>query len=119
MTRDELKAMIQRQVKIDVCKDGTVSYRLPGINRRLNDNAAIPVYAVDTEKQAQQLQARFCRLQYRAHPDQPGRPWYKLSKIGDGTDPAMLRPDGLEIDDLDGVRDMFHEWFLRHREEIK
>lgn len=116
---------IARAIILDVCKDGTLSYRLPNqprlnttpnASRRSRDSAgALPVFSVDTMEQVQSFQVTFCRLQYMRHPLQPERPWYKLSKLGDGTDPAFSRPDGLTVEDLDGIQRMFQEhWDKYH-----
>lgn len=65
----------RRAVSLDMCKDGTLSYR-PQAQLPLC-GVALPVFSVDTEAQAKDAQVLFCRRQYTEHPDQPGRPWYR------------------------------------------
>ena len=68
---------LDRKILIDICKDGTISYRERG-GYRLN-NAALPVFSVDTVEDAKRLQARFCTLQYDRHPDPKGpEQWFVL-----------------------------------------
>lgn len=44
----------------------------------------------------------------------PGKIWYRLSRLGDGSDPAN-RPSGmLDFEDLEGVTVMFREFFDAH-----
>lgn len=66
---------LSRPILIDICKDGTISYRT-GSQRRLND-AALPVFSVDTVEEAEFLQVTFGRRQYEEHPDIPGKGWYR------------------------------------------
>lgn len=110
---------ISRPIKIHLCRDGTISYRRD--REPILNGVALPVFSVDTEEQAKAIQVRFGRRQYTEHPDQPGRSWYKLFVLEDGTDPAS-RPDHcLIIDDLDGVTRMFEEFFhsLEKLERLK
>lgn len=101
---------LDRDVKIHICKDGTISYR--NLNERVFNGIALPVFSVDTVQQAQDIQVRFGRRQYIKHPDMvDGRDWYKLSVLEDGTD-LQLRGDGtLEFDDLPGVTRLFQKWW--------
>lgn len=98
-----------RPIMLHVCKDGTVSYRRPG--EKVFNGVALPTFSVDTIAQAESIQVRFCRLQHGEHDLMPGRPWYRLSVLADGTDPAFSRPQGLELDDLEGVRGMFRSFY--------
>lgn len=100
---------LSRPIKIHVCRDGTISYRTDG--QPILNGRALPVFSVDTEEQAQALQVRFCRQQYESHPEQPDRPWYKLSVLRDGTDPVSRREPTLKLNDLDGITEMFQEFW--------
>lgn len=66
---------LSRPILIDICKDGTISYRTVE-QRRLND-AALPVFSVNTIDEAQFIQVTFGRRQYHEHPDIPGQGWYR------------------------------------------
>jgi hypothetical protein len=93
MKREDFK----RPIVIYICKDGTISYRHksePVFNGR-----ALPVFTVDTVDQAKAVQARFGRLQYGEHPQQPGLPWYRWTDFGG------------EVEDLDGVSDAIREFY--------
>lgn len=107
-TREDLS----RPIIIHVCKDGTISYRRrtePVFNGR-----ALPVFSVDTEQQAQDIQLRFGRLQHRAHRQMPGKSWYVLSTLGDGIDPALRGNGTLNLEDLDTVCDLFRDFYAKH-----
>lgn len=108
LTKEDWK----RTYMIHVCKDGTVSYRNAVKKEPIFNGVALPVFSVDTEEQAKAIQVRFCRCQWEEHPLIPGKPWYRLSKLGDGSDPAY-RPGGLlETDDLHGIGEMFKEFWV-------
>lgn len=100
----------RRRFMLHVCKDGTVRYRDAHANEPVFNGVALPVYSVDTAEQAQAIQLRFCRLQYGEHPQMPRKPWYRISVLRDGHDPAFTRPAGLEVDDLTGIGEMFKEF---------
>lgn len=68
------RAAFSRPVMLHVCKDGTVSYRMPG--EPVFNGVALPVFS--------------------------------------GSDPAACRPDGLGLEDLDGIRDMFSSFAQQH-----
>lgn len=108
---------LSRRVLIHVCKDGTFTYRIPPAP--VFNGLALPVYSVDTEDEAQALQVRLCRLQRTQHPQmRKGEPWYTLSTLGDDQDPALCRPDGLELADLEIITELLDEHYqalLRHR----
>jgi hypothetical protein len=102
-----------RPVKIHICKDGTISYRRP--SDRILNGVAMPVFSVDNEDQAQAIQIRFGRQQYVNHPEQPDRPWYRISVLGDGKDPVLRDGKGfLEVDDLPGITNMFRDYWKDH-----
>ena len=101
--------IIGRPIKLHICRDGTISYRRDG--EPVLNGVALPVFSVDTEEQAKSIQVRFGRQQYTEHPDQPGRPWYKLSVLEDGTDPASRVDHCLVIDDLEGITRMFEKFY--------
>jgi hypothetical protein len=73
---------LTRKIRIDVCKDGTVTY-VPRGEPPFN-GAALPVHSVDTVEEAQQIQVTLCRCQYVEHPLMPGKPWYKLTQFDGG-----------------------------------
>lgn len=98
---------LSRPILIHVCKDGTISYRTR--RQKVFNGVALPVFSVDTEEQARDIQVRFGRRMYDSHPKIPGRPWYKLSVLRDGSDPAMRGDGALDYSDLDGISDMFRE----------
>lgn len=90
-----------RPVYLHVCKDGTVSYRRAG--QKVFNGRALPVFTVDNEEQAVDMQVRFCRRQWVDHPQmKPGEGWYKLNEFSG------------EMDDLDRVADMFREFYNQH-----
>lgn len=104
---------LSRAVLIHLCADGTISYRTR--EQKVFNGRALPVFSVDTEEQAQQIQVRFGRLSISEHPLMPGKGWYKLSILGDGTDPVFRETGLIEIEDFDTIADMFrtfYEFFL-------
>lgn len=111
-TRRQKSSDYIRPIMIHVCKDGTVTYRRPG--EAVFNGVALAVFSVNTPEQAEAIQVRFCRRQYVDHPQMPGKIWYRLSRLGDGSDPAN-RPSGmLDFEDLEGVTVMFREFFDAH-----
>lgn len=100
---------LDRPVLLHVCKDGTVSYRTRA--EPVFNGKALPVFSVNSVDEAQAIQVRFCRRGYGPHPQMPGRVWYKLSRLGDGTDPAMRQGGVLELDDLEGITAMFSAFY--------
>ena len=109
----QLMQDLNRAVTIHICKDGTVTYRMKG--QKAFNGIAFPVFSVDTEQQAKDLQTRFCRLSTFHHPKmKPQEKWYKLSNLPDGTDLA-LRPEAvLELEDLKGITAMFRTFYADH-----
>ena len=91
---------MSRPVYLHVCKDGTVTYRRKG--QKVFNDRALPVFTVDTESQAVDLQVRFCRAQWTEHPRLPGQTWYKLNEFSG------------ELDDLDRVATLFREFYNEH-----
>lgn len=69
---------LDRAVLLDVCKDGTVSYRERAKKEGRLNGAALPVFSVDTVGDAQMIQTHFCAKQWDAHPKQPDRDWFRL-----------------------------------------
>lgn len=65
-----------RAVLIDVCKDGTISYRTRAKREGRLNNAALPVFSVNTVEEAMRLQVHFGAKQYTSHPEQPTRDWF-------------------------------------------
>jgi hypothetical protein len=67
---------LTKPVKIFICADGTITY-----GDRPFNGAALPVHSVDTPETAHALQILLGKLQYREHPDLPGKPWYRFTVI--------------------------------------
>lgn len=92
-----------RPVLVDICKDGTISYRRLGESSF--NGVALPVFSVNHEDQARQLQLRFGRLQYEEHPKMPGRPWYRWTDF-----PGTI----IALDDVSDRCDIwYHEFILK------
>jgi len=100
---------LTRAVIVDLCKDGTVTFRDRG--QSSFNGMALPVFSVDTNFQAEQLQIRFCRKMHKDHPLMPGKPWYMLSMLKDGNDPAISRPEGLVFKDIEETTEMFTDYW--------
>lgn len=92
---------LDRAVLVDVCKDGTISYRERVKKEKRLNNAALPVYSVDTVEEARALQVHFGAKQYTEHPRQPGREWFVLPGFAG------------EIDALDNVSRCFDDFYRR------
>lgn len=103
-TNKGLLEAYNRRFMIHVCKDGTVTYRDKSIGEKVFNGRALPVFSVDTIKEAEAIQTRFCKLQYGSHPLMPGKPWYKVW------------PFSGELEDLDRVRNMFAEFYKDMKE---
>lgn len=89
---------LARPILIDLCKDGTVTYRRKG--ERSFNNAALPVFSVKTIKEAQALQVHFCKLQYASHPLLPRQTgWYRISDFSG------------KIEDLYLMSNKFDDWY--------
>jgi hypothetical protein len=106
---------LARPYLIHVCKDGTITYRTR--NQPVFNGRALPVFSVDTRRQAEELQIRFCRRQHKEHPLMPGKTWYTLTRLPDGRDVAFL-PDGVELEYLSGITQMFSEFFEQHLKNL-
>lgn len=100
---------LHRRYMIHVCKDGTISYRDTAANEPVFNGVALPVFSVNTEKEAKAIQAMFGRLCYFPHPKQPDRPRYRLASLGDGRPLDRL----LEIEDLDVITRIFTEFYTK------
>ena len=96
MRKDDMS----RPVYLHVCKDGTVTYRRKG--QKVFNGRALPVFTVDNEEQALDIQVRFCRAQWVEHPQLPGQTWYKLNEFSG------------DLRDLDRVADMFRDHYNKH-----
>lgn len=96
-----------RPIMIHICKDGTISYRDKRTKTKVFNGRALPVFSVDTVYDAKQLQVRFGRLQYGPHPEAKAHTgtlnWYKLNDFGG------------ELEDLDGVTEMFAAFYARRK----
>ena len=71
-----MKINLDREVLIDICRDGTISYRERSTKAKPLNGAALPVFSVDTVNEAIAIQVRFGAKQYGPHPNQPGRDWH-------------------------------------------
>jgi hypothetical protein len=100
-----------RRYMIHVCKDGTISYRDTTSKEPVLNGVALPVFSVNSVLEAEAIQVRFGRRQYHNHPDQPRRPWFRLSVLEDGTDPCSRNPPWLQVSDLAGVTRMFAKFY--------
>ena len=52
---------LRKEILMDVRRDGTLTLRREGESLEAE---ALPIYSTDTEEQARNLQAMFCRLMY-------------------------------------------------------
>jgi hypothetical protein len=104
--------IFKRPVIVHIGKDGTISY----LNRATMKQptlveALMPVYSVETEEQAKSLQVIFGKLQYRDNTREPGKPWYILHLLPDGTLLMNREPPYLQISDLPGITKKMHDWY--------
>jgi hypothetical protein len=83
---------LSRPVVINCCKDRTLTFMRRG-QRPFND-VALPVFTVNTIREAETLITLVGICQYEQHPLLPGQPWLKI-------DIDLKRH--LEIDDLPKV----------------
>ena len=67
---------LQKEIRIHICKDGTLSYTRP--HEKPFNGVALPIYTVDSVKEAENLIFLMGALQYKEHPLMPGKPWYVL-----------------------------------------
>lgn len=97
-----------RPIVLHVCKDGTVSYRDKRKKTKVFNGAALPVFSVDTVDEAEQIQVRFCRLQWGPHPEaKPNtgtETWYRLTDFSG------------ELEDLDRVAKQFSVFYAKYIE---
>lgn len=84
--------VLARPILIHCCKDRTLSYHARG--EPIFNGRALPVFSVDTKKEAEDLIVLIGCVQYEPHPLMPGRPWRKVN-VG------FKR--WLELEDLDEV----------------
>lgn len=98
--------VFSRAVFIHICADGTISYRKQ--HEKVFNRLALPVFSVDTEEQAQEIQTLFGRKQYVAHPQLPGQPWYRWTDFTGN------------VDDLDAITERIQRdyWDKRARPEV-
>lgn len=79
-----MKQNLSRDVIIHICKDGTISFRRKG--EPIFNGRALPVFSVDTEEQAREIQILFGRNQYIQHPEIPGQAWFKWTDFSGNAD---------------------------------
>jgi hypothetical protein len=104
--------IFKRPVIVHIGKDGTISYlNRATMTQPVLVEALMPVYSVDTEEQAKQLQVIFGRLQYRDNTREPGKSWYVLHLLPDGTLLMNREPPYLQISDLPGITKKMHDWY--------
>jgi len=102
MARQEADLYFSRPVLINLCKDGTITYRT--VSQAPFNGAALPVFTVDTVEDAQALQVAFGKLQYTRHPLMSGKtPWYRL------------HPFSGNVDDLQDVTMRFFDWYESYK----
>jgi hypothetical protein len=70
-------ALLDKPIKIHVCKDRTLSYR--NIRQPVFNGVAILVFSTDTVGEARRLIKLVSSRQYVEHPLIPGDPWYKVT----------------------------------------
>ncbi len=68
---------LKKDVRIHICKDGTLSICEPG--EKPFNGVALPIYTVDTVKEAQSLITLVGAVQYQEHPLMPGCPWHVMA----------------------------------------
>ena len=111
--RQEVKNDLSRRFVIHVCKDCTVTIRQPG--QKVFNGVALPVFSTDTLEQADSIRVAFCRVIPLQHPKmEKGETWYKLARLGDGQDPLLSGKALLELEDLDGIANMFRTFWQEH-----
>ena len=84
---------LSRNILIHVCRDKTLSYRTR--DEAIFNGVAIPVYSVNSKKEARELIVAVGRAQYDEHPLLPGQVWYKITLDG-----SLDFQRYLEVDDL-------------------
>ena len=68
---------LNRPIMVHLCKDRTLSYRKR--SEPVFNGAALPVFSVESEEEAQDLIVLIGTAVHGEHPLlPPGRPWYKL-----------------------------------------
>ena len=75
---------LSRPVILQVCPDGTVTFRRRG--QPVFNGRALPFFSVADETEAKDLQALLCALQDEKHPQLPGQPWYRRYQFSLGVD---------------------------------
>lgn len=90
----------RRPVYLHICKDGTLSYRRR--HQKNFNNRTLPFFTVDNEKQAHEIQVRFCRFMPEGHPDLPSANWYVWTDFP-GT-----------VEAIDEVAAKVREFYLTH-----
>lgn len=98
MAKRDRNHHLSRPILLDLCKDGTVTYRSQG--EPSFNGMALPVFSVDTAEQAEAIQVRFCRRQYASHPRLLGKPWYRWTDFSG------------ELDDMQAVTEAMHEFYV-------
>ena len=101
MTREDLS----RPIKLDCCKDGTITIRKPG--EQAFNGKALSFFSTETWDEAQALRVVCCKAQYSEHPLLPGQTWYRDATFGG------------ELEDLGTLADRYREklaW-IRERQQ--
>lgn len=92
---------LNRNILIDCCADGTLTYRPKG--QGSFNGAALPVTSVDTEAEAEQLLVLVGKSQIGEHPQWPGKVWYAV--------PHLVDPD--DVGSLANVSEVLEEAYAR------
>jgi hypothetical protein len=104
--------VFQRPVIVHLGKDGSIRWlNRKGLEQPVVVESLMPVFSVETEEQAKSLQVVFGKLQYRDSKSDPGKPWYILHRMPDGTLLMNREPPYLQLSDLPEITKMFATWY--------
>jgi hypothetical protein len=101
---------LDRHVLIHICKDKTLSYRTR--KQPIFNKVAIPVFSVNSNKEARSLLMLVGRQQYTEHPLMPGQPWFKMTLPG-----SLDYQEHLELSDLEEVAVRLRERYALIRKD--
>lgn len=104
-------AVLDRKWLIHCCKDKTITYRTR--DQPIFNRVALPVYSVDTEKEAEALTILCCRRQYEEHPLIPGKPWYRITLDGE-----LDFKQHLDYEDIPAVTAKLHDRYQQIKEGL-
>jgi hypothetical protein len=75
---------LTRPILIDICLDGTLTYRAK--KEKVFNGDALPIFSVNSKEEAKQLLVMCGSKQYQNHPLLPNDPWYVLSSFSNDFD---------------------------------